>query len=129
MVKTTPNVNTPVNESIDYNPKSPTSKVQKSRKKKHVATYSSYIYRILKQVHSDTGISSKAMSVMNSFITDISERIIEECADLVRWHGKKTLSSSDIETTVNLMLPGDIASYAVNEGTKAVSKYISSNSK
>jgi hypothetical protein len=31
-------------------------------------TYKIYIYKVLKQVHPDTGISSKAMSIMNSFI-------------------------------------------------------------
>ena len=33
-----------------------------------------YIYKVLKQVHPDTGISSKAMSILNSFINDIFEK-------------------------------------------------------
>ncbi|KAE9412145.1 hypothetical protein Angca_010138, partial [Angiostrongylus cantonensis] len=39
------------------------------KKKKHrrKESYSVYIYRVLKQVHPDTGVSSKAMSIMNSF--------------------------------------------------------------
>jgi len=35
----------------------------------------SYIYKVLKQVHPDTGISNKAMSIMNSFVNDIFERL------------------------------------------------------
>ena len=38
----------------------------KKKKKAHksVETYKIYIYKVLKQVHPDTGISSKAMSIM-----------------------------------------------------------------
>merc|ERR1712166_104542 len=43
------------------------------RKKKPVQSYNSYIYKVLKQVHPDTGISKRGMSVMNSFINDIKE--------------------------------------------------------
>jgi len=38
------------------------------KKRKRLETYSIYIYKVLKQVHPDTGISSKAMSIMNSFV-------------------------------------------------------------
>ena len=37
-------------------------------------TYKIYIYKVLKQVHPDTGISSKAMSIMNSFINVSAQR-------------------------------------------------------
>jgi len=33
-------------------------------------SYAIYIYKVLKQVHPDTGISSKAMTIMNSFVND-----------------------------------------------------------
>ena len=45
------------------------------RHARRTETYSSYIYKVLKQVHPDTGISKKAMSIMNSFINDVFERI------------------------------------------------------
>jgi histone H2B len=48
------------------------------RSKKRVESYSTYIYKILKQVHPDTGISKKGMSIMSSFINDIFERIAGE---------------------------------------------------
>lgn len=31
-------------------------------------SYSVYVYRVLKQVHPDIGISKRSMSIMNSFI-------------------------------------------------------------
>ena len=59
-------------------------------------TYSVYIYRVLKQVHPETGISKRSMSIMNSFINDIFEKICAESAKLVRYNKKQTLSSREI---------------------------------
>ena len=95
------------------------------RRKKRKETYSIYIYKVLKQVHPDTGISSKAMSIMNSFINDAFERIAVEAGKLVRYNKKGTLSSREIQTAVRLILPGELAKHAVSEGTKAVTKYTS----
>lgn len=36
------------------------------RNRRRVETFSSYIYKVLKQVHPDVGVSKKAMSIMNS---------------------------------------------------------------
>ncbi|EHH28473.1 hypothetical protein EGK_18915 [Macaca mulatta] len=43
----------------------------KNRKPTQKESYSIYMYKVLKQVHPDTGISSKAMGIMNSFANDI----------------------------------------------------------
>ena len=96
------------------------------RKKKRVESYSTYIYKVLKQVHPDTGISKKGMSIMNSFINDIFERIATEAGKLATYNKKATLSSREIQTAVRLMLPGELAKHAVSEGTKAVTKFSSS---
>ena len=95
-------------------------------RKKRVETYSSYIYKVLKQVHPDTGLSKKGMSIMNSFINDIFERIATEAGKLATYNKKATLSSREIQTAVRLMLPGELAKHAVSEGTKAVTKFSSS---
>lgn len=97
-------------------------KVKKTRKE----TYSSYIYKVLKQVHPDTGISNKAMSILNSFVNDIFERIATEASKLAAYNKKSTISSREIQTAVRLILPGELAKHAVSEGTKAVTKYTSS---
>ena len=98
------------------------------RKRRRVESYGSYIYKVLKQVHPDTGISKRAMSIMNSFINDLFERIAGESGRLVRYSKKATLSSREIQTAVRLVLPGELAKHAVSEGTKAVTKYTSSKS-
>ncbi len=100
---------------------------KKGKKKRRSESYSIYIYKVLKQVHPDTGISSKGMSIMNLFITDIFDKIANEAGKLVRYNKKGTLSSREIQTAVRLILPGELAKHAVSEGTKAVTKYTSSS--
>jgi len=96
------------------------------RRKRRRESYSIYIYKVLKQVHPDTGISSKAMSIMNSFVNDIFERIAAESSRLAHYNKRSTITSREIQTAVRLLLPGELAKHAVSEGTKAVTKYTSS---
>ena len=114
----------------------------KKRSKKRVETYSSYIYKVLKQVHPDTGISwafpplqsscaplitsNKAMAILNSFVSDIFERIASEASKLASYNHRSTISSREIQTAVRLILPGELSKHAISEGTKAVTKYSSS---
>ena len=98
----------------------------KKRRSKRKESYAIYIYKVLKQVHPDTGISSKAMGIMNSFVNDIFERIATESSRLAHYNKKSTISSREIQTAIRLLLPGELAKHAVSEGTKAVTKYISS---
>ncbi|XP_026104195.1 histone H2B-like [Carassius auratus] len=48
------------------------------RKRSRKESYTIYVYKELKQLHPDTGISSEAMFIKNSFINDIFERISGE---------------------------------------------------
>uniref|UniRef100_T1GD28 Histone H2B n=1 Tax=Megaselia scalaris TaxID=36166 RepID=T1GD28_MEGSC len=98
----------------------------KKRRAKRKESYAIYIYKVLKQVHPDTGISSKAMSIMNSFVNDIFERIASESSRLAHYNKRSTITSREIQTAVRLLLPGELAKHAVSEGTKAVTKYTSS---
>ncbi|KAK4370588.1 hypothetical protein RND71_010063 [Anisodus tanguticus] len=98
---------------------------KKKRSKKSVETYKIYIFKVLKQVHPDIGISSKAMGIMNSFINDIFEKLAQESSRLARYNKKPTITSREIQTAVRLVLPGELAKHAVSEGTKAVTKFTS----
>ncbi|KAL0566866.1 histone H2B [Marasmius crinis-equi] len=102
---------------------------KKKRKKSRKETYSSYIYKVLKQVHPDTGISNKAMAILNSFVNDIFERIATEASKLATYSKKSTISSREIQTSVRLILPGELAKHAISEGTKSVTKYSSAGAK
>lgn len=103
----------------------PTKKGSK-RKRSRKETFGLYIYKVLKQVHPDTGISRKSMNIMNSFVNDLFERIAGESSRLAIYNKRRTISSREVQTAVRLLLPGELAKHAVSEGTKAVTKYTSS---
>uniref|UniRef100_A0A0D9Y3D6 Histone H2B n=1 Tax=Oryza glumipatula TaxID=40148 RepID=A0A0D9Y3D6_9ORYZ len=85
-------------------------KAGRKKGKKSVETYKIYIFKVLKQ----------AMSIMNSFINDIFEKLAGESAKLARYNKKPTITSREIQTSVRLVLPGELAKHAVSEGTKAL---------
>ncbi|MFS7990013.1 putative transcription factor Hap3/NF-YB family [Helianthus anomalus] len=109
-------------------PKETVSGTDKKKKKikKSSETYKIYLFKVLKQVHPDIGISGKAMGIMNSFINDIFEKLAQESSRLARYNKKPTITSREIQTAVRLVLPGELAKHAVSEGTKAVTKFTSS---
>ena len=115
--KTTPAVKRAVKKGDD----------KKGRRRSRHETFSVYIYKVLKQVHNDTGISKKSMNIMNSFINDIFERIALEASKLVRYNKKHTLSAREVQSAVKLLLPGELAKHAIIEGAKAVNKFVSGN--
>ncbi|XP_065073050.1 uncharacterized protein LOC135697364 [Ochlerotatus camptorhynchus] len=102
---------------------------KKKRRQRRKESYAIYIYKVLKQVHPDTGVSSKAMSIMNSFVNDIFERIAAESFRLAQYNKRSTITSREIQTAVHLLLPGELAKHAVSQGTKAVTKYTSSKAR
>merc|ERR1712083_224466 len=112
--------------TADPEKKAKTGKSKGGRGKKRKESYAIYIYKVLKQVHPDTGVSSKAMSIMNSFVNDLFERIAAEASRLAHYNKRSTITSREIQTAVRLLLPGELAKHAVSEGTKAVTKYTSS---
>ena len=98
-------------------------KKDKKRKTKRVESFSTYISRVLKQVHPQIGISKKSMDIMNSLVNDTFERIAVEAGKLCRYSKKGTISSREIQTAVKLVFPGELAKHAVAEGTKAHAKF------
>jgi histone H2B len=92
----------------------------KKKRKARKESYSSYIYKVLKQVHPDTSISARSMSVMNSFINHMFDQIATESGKLVRYNKKNTLTTREIQTAIRLLFPGELAKHAISEGTKAV---------
>ena len=93
------------------------------RKRKRRETYTSYIYRVLKRIHPGVGVSTKAMGIMNSFVDDIFERITSEAVRLALQNKKSTISHREIETAVRLLLSGELAKHAVNEGRESLFFY------
>jgi histone H2B len=110
--------------AVKKSAKGKTDEKRHRRRSRH-ETFSVYIYKVLKQVHNDTGVSKKSMAIMNSFINDIFERIALEASKLVRYNKKHTLSAREVQSAVKLLLPGELAKHAIIEGAKAVNKFAS----
>merc|ERR1719290_609094 len=97
------------------------------RKRRKLETYNIYIYKVLKQINPEMGLSKKAMSILDSFVNDCFERIANEAGRLVKVNRQKTLSARAIQTATRLVLQGELAKHAVSEGTKAVTKFEASS--
>ena len=76
------------------------AKGDKKKKRKKKESYAIYIYQVLKQVHPDTGISSKAITIMNSFVNDIFEPIAGESSRLAHYNKRSTITSREIQTAM-----------------------------
>jgi len=118
-------------EKITPKPQEKKEKIKKISKEKSKGkrlrheTFGIYIYKVLKQVHKDIGISKRSMRIMNSFMNDVYERLASESANLVRYNKKHTLSAREVQSAVKLILPGELAKHAIIEGAKAVNKIAS----
>ncbi|XP_078413678.1 histone H2B type 1-L-like [Cetorhinus maximus] len=74
--------------------KKPPKEWRKSRKQ----SYSTYVYRMLTQIHPSTRMSSRAMSVMNSFVVDIFDRIASEASHLIHYNEPHTILAREIQS-------------------------------
>jgi len=50
------------------------------RRRKRRETWALYVYKVLKQVHPEVGVSRRAMNVMNSFMDDAFDRLCAEAS-------------------------------------------------
>ncbi|KAI3880078.1 hypothetical protein MKX03_003899 [Papaver bracteatum] len=87
--------------------------------------YKRYVFKVLKQVHPDLGVSSRAMVIINGLMNDMFERLAKEAAKLCDYTGRMTMSSREIQAAVRLVLPGELGKHAISEGVKAVTNYTS----
>ena len=71
-------------------------------------------------------LPAHARAISDAWLSDIFERVATEASKLAAYNKKSTISSREIQTSVRLILPGELAKHAVSEGTKAVTKYSSS---
>ena len=100
----------------------------KKSKKANFGKWKTYVYKVLKQVHPEIGISTKAMNIMESFVNDLFERIAAEASKLARYSRQSTILPRDIQSAVRLLLPGELSKHAVSEGNWAITKYSASRS-
>ncbi|KAB0353713.1 hypothetical protein FD755_023589 [Muntiacus reevesi] len=78
-------------------------------------SFTSYFSRVLKQVHMGLSLSQEAVNVMSSFAGRLAPK-----------NKRPTITSREIQTSVSLLLPGEMGKHARSEATKAVIKYTTS---
>ncbi|XP_044090643.1 late histone H2B.L1-like [Neovison vison] len=86
-------------------------------------SFATYFPRVLKQVHEGLSLSKKAVSVLDSFVKDMFERIADDASRLARSTQCTTITSREIQTAVRLLLPGEMGKHAASEATKAILRY------
>lgn len=96
--------------------------------------FSKPIHTILAQVSPSQQIDDEVVFLFNKIIirlgmtlSDIAFTLMEE--PYTKNSYRKTCNSREIQTSVRLFLPGELAKHAVSEGTKAVTKYTSTDKK
>jgi len=98
---------------------------RKRRSAKNRNNFTSYIYKVLKAVHPNLGISKKGMAVVNDFANHSYHRLLNEASFLSRYNTKKrTISSRDIQCATRLILGGgELAKHAISGSVAAILKY------
>lgn len=87
------------------------------------ASFATYFPRVLNRVHTGLSLSQEAVNVLDSFVKDMFERIAEEAARLAHSNKRSTITSREIQTSVRLLLPGELRKHAMSVATKAVIRY------
>ena len=98
-------------------------------KKANIQNLNLYIFKVLKQVHPDMGLSKKSMMVLNSFMLDVFDRLATEAANAVKYTNKNTMDARAIECAARLCLPGELAKHAQKEANKALKQFMSHKKK
>ncbi|XP_049343096.1 uncharacterized protein LOC125807422 [Solanum verrucosum] len=99
------------------------SKSRNKNKRGKVVGYERYIYKVMKEVNPKLEISSKSMVILNNFMQDMAEKIVETSKSLLKYAGRATLTSMDMHRAVKMELPGQLAKHAMSEGAKAVVRF------
>jgi histone H2B len=116
-------------------PASPAAPGRASRYRQR-PSFKIYIYKVLKQVHPDLGISERAMRIMDSLCVDLFERLASAAGVIAQrqLEQKSSRTTSDmpimnaesVSVAAQLLFPGDLAKHAVSDGVKALIKYVAS---
>ena len=130
MSETTKHISNNLKATSEINEKPYNKNVETKRiiKKKSGNTkpFSTYIYKLLKTIAPDYGISKKSMDVFNAFLLDVFEKIVSEASRLAKYNKKKTISRLELHAAINIIIGGELAQHACRNGNTAVESYTSS---
>ncbi|KAH8604776.1 putative Core histone H2A H2B H3 H4 [Trypanosoma vivax] len=76
------------------------SKGTKRARRNPKRTWNVYVSRSLRSINSQMSMTSRTMKIVNSFVSDLFERIATEAATIVRVNRKRTLGARELQTAV-----------------------------
>ena len=82
-----------------------------------------YIFKVLKQVHPDTGATQGTKNSLNNLLNIVLARVVSLASKMTILGKRMTLSGADIRAAVQLLLPGKLLPHATSEMFKASTKY------
>ena len=96
--------------------------------------YQSYIPKVLKEINENVSVSSDAKNNLNSILNILLLKLVKQSTELMRPKNfvkpqnkltrKKTLSTTEMETAVILVMSGsELERHALNEGKKCVTRF------
>ena len=95
-----------------------------TRKRADHTRWATYIFKVLRHLHSDMGISSKAMSVLESLCDDVIDQLGTASAELARMANGHTIGSREMLSATMLVVPGELGRRASAEGGKVFAKFM-----
>jgi len=100
----------------------PSNKVRR-RKRRRRESYQSYIFKVLRKSHPEFEVTDNSLRVMNSFIESVFSRVANEASSLAQSNDNKTVTTSEIQEAVKLLLPGELAKRAMSRGQEALNDF------
>jgi histone H2B len=94
-------------------------------RRKNYSSYQTFIYRTLKKEHPDLFFSKAAMTTLDSLVSDLLNRFIEETEKLTKRNGKSTVTVHCVECAAKLIIGRNekLTSHAIANARKANSAY------
>ena len=90
-------------------------------------SFQTYIFRVLKEVKPELGISKKGIALINNIIAELFIKIMQDARNLMIFSKKQTLSSKEIETSIKLHFPGELQKLAVQTSRASMQKFAENN--
>ncbi|CDW90905.1 histone h2b [Stylonychia lemnae] len=101
---------------------------EKAKKKRNTRlrgenSFQTYIFRVMKEIKPELSISKNAIAQLNQILANLFENLMDESRRLMIFCKKSTLSSKEIESSIKLLFPGELAKLGVQYGKSSLQKF------
>ena len=97
---------------------------KKKKKKRHY--FSHHIRKILKEICPDRDITQKAKDILNEVMIITCKMITNKALFITKANNRKTLTETELESSIKLLFLGQLSQRCVEEGYKCLKNYVDS---